>query len=85
MADNVKTAVSLHRELLERGEAVAKQMHVSRSRLFALALEEFVRRHENRQLVDRLNAAYSDGPDLSEQTLRKKVRRHHRRLLEGEW
>ena len=63
MATSIKTALSLPRELFEQGDALAGEMHVSRSRLFSLALEEFIRRHQNRKLLERINAAYSDGPD----------------------
>jgi metal-responsive CopG/Arc/MetJ family transcriptional regulator len=82
MVENIKTGISLRRELFEKGEAVASEMHVSRSRLFALALEEFIRRHENRKLLRRLNAAYSDGPDAAERALQGRMRRQHRRLVE---
>ena len=85
MVENVKTAVSLRRELFEQGEALAGRLRISRSRLFALALEEFVRRHENRQLLERLNAAYGGGADPEEAALRPARRRWHRRLVIGEW
>ena len=38
-------------------------MKVSRSRLFALALEDYIRRQQNREFVASLNAAYTDQPD----------------------
>ncbi len=81
MVENIKTGISLKRELFERGEAVASEMRVSRSRLFALALEEFIRRHENQKLLRSLNAAYGDGPDQAEKDLRARMRRQHRRLV----
>ncbi|HOG45206.1 MAG TPA: hypothetical protein PLJ35_10425 [Anaerolineae bacterium] len=82
---NVKTAVSIEEPLLERAEALAREMRVSRSRLFVLALEEYIRRRENRQLLDRINAAYEDGPDAIEQSLQRRMRRQHRQIVEGEW
>ena len=48
--EHVKTAISLHKTLFEQVEALAHEMHISRSRLFVLAVEEFIRRHENRRL-----------------------------------
>jgi metal-responsive CopG/Arc/MetJ family transcriptional regulator len=81
----VKTAISLHKALFEQVEALAHDMHVSRSRLFVLAVEEFIRRHENQQLLERLNAAYADAPDSAEQTLQHRMRRQHRHVVEGEW
>jgi metal-responsive CopG/Arc/MetJ family transcriptional regulator len=82
---NVKTAVSLQKSLFEQVEALAGEMKIPRSRVFALALEDFVRRHQNRQLLERINAAYTDTPDPAEGALRRRMRRHHRRIVEGEW
>jgi metal-responsive CopG/Arc/MetJ family transcriptional regulator len=82
---SVKTAISLQRPLFEQIEAIAHDMRVPRSRVFALALEDFVRRYENRQLVDKINAAYADAPDPSEQALLRSMQRQGRQILEDEW
>ena len=81
----IKTAVSLREDLFEQVEALANEMKISRSRLFALALEEFLRRHQNQQLLEQINAAYDEAPDPSEQALRRRMRRQHRQIVEGEW
>ena len=81
----VKTAISLEESLFERVETLAKELNISRSHLFALAAQEFVRRYENRRLLDAINAAYEDLPDPDEQALRQKMRVQHRQLVEGEW
>jgi hypothetical protein len=60
-------------------------MKISRSRLFALALEEFLQRYQSQQLLERINAAYDEAPDPSEQALRRRMRRQHRQIVEGEW
>jgi metal-responsive CopG/Arc/MetJ family transcriptional regulator len=82
---NVKTAVSLQKSLFEQLEALASQMKVSRSRLLALALEEFIRRRENQQLLEKINQAYEDVPEATEQMQLRKMRRRHREVVEGEW
>jgi hypothetical protein len=46
-------------------------------------LKERIRRQQNRALLTRINAAYADGPDLSEQKLRCKSKLLHRRILDG--
>ena len=74
---NVKTAISLPESLFEQAEVVACQMKVSRSRLMALALEVFIRRHQNRQLLEKINAAYEDDPDEEEQDLHRRLHRQH--------
>ncbi|MBI1792364.1 MAG: hypothetical protein HYR60_32985 [Acidobacteria bacterium] len=81
MALTIKTAVSVHRDLLVQGEALAQEMHISRSRLFALALEEFIRRHENQRLLDQINDACSpETPE--EKRVRRRMRRWHLRLAQ---
>ena len=82
---NVKTAISLQKSLFDQLETVARQMKVSRSRLLALALEEFIRRRENQQLLERINQAYEDQPDTEEGAHVRKMRRLHRAVVEGEW
>ena len=81
----VKTAVSLPESLFEQVEALAGELKIPRSRVFALAIADFVHRHQNRQLIERINAAYKDSPDPGEQALRRRMRRHHRQRVEGEW
>ena len=83
--DNVKTAISIQKPLFEQAQDLARKMNISRSRLFVLALEEYIRRQQNRELLEQINAAYADEPDSAEQTLRRKTRRLHRQLVEGEW
>ena len=85
MPQSIKTAVSLRRELFEQSEALASRMRVSHSRLVAMALEEFLRRRQNRELLDQINAAYEDQARPSERKLLARMRRQHRRLLEGDY
>jgi metal-responsive CopG/Arc/MetJ family transcriptional regulator len=82
---NIKTAISLQKSLFEQVETLAREMKVSRSRLFVLALEDYLRRYENLQLLERINQAYSDAPDATEQKRLRKIRRQHRKVVEGTW
>lgn len=82
--EHVKTAVSLDRKLYEQGEALASELKISRSRLFALALEEFIRQRRSRRLLEQINAAYQDAPDAAERALQRSMRGTHRRLVESD-
>ena len=82
---NVKTAISLQQSLFEQVDALAQEMQISRSRLFALAAEEFIQHHQNQKLLEAINDAYADLPDVGEQSLRHKMRQQHRQLVEGQW
>jgi metal-responsive CopG/Arc/MetJ family transcriptional regulator len=82
---NIKTAVSIEKSLFEQAENIAREMKMSRSRLFALALEDYVRRHQNEELLQHIDEAYQDEPDPDEQARLRKMSRKHRKLVEGEW
>lgn len=79
---SIKTAISLQGSLLEQVDALARELDVSRSRLFALAAEEFIQRYKNQELLEAINAAYDDFPDPEEQAVLRGMRRQHRRLME---
>ncbi len=82
---SIKTAISLQGSLLEQVDALARELDVSRSRLFVLAAEEFIQRHKNQELLEAINAAYDDSPDEDEQAVLQKMRHQHRRLVEKQW
>jgi len=82
---NVKTAISIQEPLFEQVDKLAREMHISRSHLFALAVEEYLRRATDRQLLEQIDAAYEDVLDAGEQEQRRRMRVQHRRLVEGAW
>ena len=82
---SIKTAISIREPLFEQVEALASELNVSRSRVFVLAMEEFIQRHKNRQLLEEINQAYDDLPNSTEQTYIRKMRHQHRKTVEGEW
>jgi len=83
--ESIKTAISIDKSLFAQANALARKLKVSRSRLFVLALKDFIREQENRELLEKINAVYADGPDESEKELRRKMRQSYRRLIEGQW
>src|SRR2546422_3780832 len=80
----VKTDISLSKTLLEEIETVAREMKISRSRLFVMAVKDFIRRYQNRRLVEQFNQAYQGGPDAEEQEWLERARQHYRLMLERE-
>ena len=81
---NIKTAISLHEKLFKQAESLAREMKLTRSGLFVHALEEFIRRRQNQQLLDRINQAYSDGADSAERIYLRKMRKRHRKSVEDQ-
>ena len=82
---SVKTAISIEKNLFDQAEIIAHTMKVSRSKLFVMALQDFIEHQKNKEMLAQINAAYSDEPDATEQTLRRKSRAQHRRIVEGNW
>ncbi|MCA9936318.1 MAG: hypothetical protein KC415_20435 [Anaerolineales bacterium] len=82
---NVKTAISLEKPLLEQVDEAAQELGIPRSHLFVLAVEEFLQRRENQQLLDAINAAYVDSPDPEEEARMAAMQRKQRELVEGSW
>ena len=82
---NIKTAISRQQHLFKQAESMAREMKLSRSGLFAVALEEFIKRHDNRQLLDKINLAHDDQQDDSDRKYLRKMSQRHRKLIEGEW
>jgi metal-responsive CopG/Arc/MetJ family transcriptional regulator len=64
----IKTAISLQVSLFEQIKDLARDLNVSRSQLVALALEEFVRRHQNQQLLESINRAYDSTASIADPT-----------------
>lgn len=59
---SVKTAISIQESLFRRVERMAKKLGVSRSRLFALAAEDFLTRHDAQDALRRLNEVHAEPP-----------------------
>jgi metal-responsive CopG/Arc/MetJ family transcriptional regulator len=85
MATTIKTAISIQKTLFEQAENLAAQLNISRSHLFGLAVESFIKNHQNQILLDEINQAYAEDPDPSEIVRIGKMRRKHRKLVENEW
>ena len=83
---NVKIAVSIEKPLFERAEKLAEQMRVSRSRLYALALEMFIQKRESQQILEQLNRVCGENPPTDEEKQLLEAMQHQQRYLaEGEW
>jgi metal-responsive CopG/Arc/MetJ family transcriptional regulator len=80
----VKTAISIDGDLLEETVNLAQEMDVPRSQVVSLALEEYIRRYRNKQLLAQINEAYSDGLDSEDIGTLEIIRSHQRKLGERE-
>ena len=55
----MKTAISLPDDLFRAGDALAKEMKLSRSALYARALERYIARQREDEITEQLNAVYA--------------------------
>jgi metal-responsive CopG/Arc/MetJ family transcriptional regulator len=53
-------------DLLKEADQTARALGLSRSRLFSLAVEDYLRHRRQEQLLDQLNQAYSNEPNSAE-------------------
>lgn len=78
----MKTAVSVPDSTFEHAERMARRLRISRSRLYSLALEEYIARHDPDAVTEAMDRV-CDGLDTSADSF---VRRAARRTLEDtEW
>ncbi len=82
---HIKTAISVNKPLFDEVEALAKEMEVSRSEIFARAAQEYIQHHKSQKIMEAINEAYGDVPDENEETLRKRMRRKQRKIVENQW
>ena len=61
----MKTAISIQDDIFEAAEETARELHISRSELYARAVREFVARHSRKNITGRLNQIYGDDGEAS--------------------
>ena len=82
---SIKTAISIEKPLFEQVDALAKELHISRSRFFMLAAQEFIQRYKSQKLLDAINDAYDDIPGPEEIELQRQMRSRHFKLVKDQW
>ena len=78
----MKTAISIPDDVFKSADSLAKEIGVSRSELYAIAVAEYLAKHRDRDVTERLDAVYADEPS----GLAPELRRAQGESLErGEW
>jgi metal-responsive CopG/Arc/MetJ family transcriptional regulator len=81
----MKTAISINDGLLREADETARLMKVSRSRLFALAVGEFLKRQRREEMLLRLNEVYANGVDPAEKRLVARIKHKLRPAVKERW
>lgn len=63
ITNGMKVAVSIPDDVFSQGEAIARRLSLSRSKLYARALEEFAKRHDPAALTAAYDAALEAAGD----------------------
>ena len=80
---NVKTAISIEKPIFEQMDILAKNLNVSRSRLFTMAAREFIERHNNLELLKLINEAYEDSSDAGPMV--SMMHSNHYKMVKDQW
>ena len=80
---NVKTAISIEKPIFEEMDILAKNLNVSRSRLFTMAAREFLQRHNNIELLKQINEAYEDSSET--EPMVTMMHSNHYKMVKDQW
>jgi metal-responsive CopG/Arc/MetJ family transcriptional regulator len=78
----MKTAISLPDEVFEEAEKLASRLKVSRSELYARALQDYVRQHAPDAVTEAYNLVFSEVDSHSDEFNRRAARAT---LKRAEW
>jgi metal-responsive CopG/Arc/MetJ family transcriptional regulator len=81
----MKTAISIDDGLLQEADETARQMGLSRSRLFALAVGDFLQRQRRERMLLQLNEVYANRVEPAEKRLLKGIKAKVRRVVKERW
>ena len=82
---SMKTAISIDDGLLRDADETARLMGLSRSRLFALAMGDYLERQRGEQMLHKLNEVYANGADAAEKRALKGIKGKVRRTVKERW
>ena len=80
----IKTTISIEKPIFDQVNDLAKNMNISRSRLFVIAAQEYIQRHTNIELLQAINEAYDDLPD-DDTKIVDKMRPRHLKMVRDQW
>jgi metal-responsive CopG/Arc/MetJ family transcriptional regulator len=67
----MKVALSIPDDLFSSAETLGRKLGVSRSRLYATALAEFLAKHRGRKTTERLDAVYASEDSHLDRRVRR--------------
>jgi metal-responsive CopG/Arc/MetJ family transcriptional regulator len=81
----MKTAISVEDQLLRDADKAAHEMGLSRSRIFSVAMEAYLRQRKQDEITEQLNRVYGGRPDPEERSITKRMKSKFRSTVEDRW
>src|SRR5258707_196118 len=82
---DMKTAISVDEHLLTEADRFARETGLSRSRLFSLALEAYLRCRRQEEMTDQLNRVYADESGQADTRTTKRMKAKFRSTVTEKW
>lgn len=73
----MKTAISIPDMIFNEVEKFAREHNYSRSEVFVIAIQDFLKKQESQRLLDALNEVYSEAESSEEKAMRKKSKKYY--------
>lgn len=73
----MKTAISIPDTIFNEVDKFAREHNYSRSEVFVIAIQDFLKKQESQRLLDALNEAYAEVESSEEKALRKKSKKYY--------
>ena len=80
----MKTAISIETHLLEEADRTAQKLGVSRSRLVAMALKDYLKQSRNREIVEQLNRIYGEPAGTERPSSKQRKAKFHS-IVKDSW
>lgn len=77
----MKTAISVPDHIFEEVDKLARENKTSRSQIFCIAVEEYLKKIKARKLLDALNSVYAEEEIGEEKLLRAKTKVYYERKV----
>ncbi len=78
----INTNIFIKDSLYNEIYTLTEEMSISQEELFVIAIENYLQRRKNQNLLHSINDAYADGLDASEEVMLEQIRRHQQQLFD---
>jgi metal-responsive CopG/Arc/MetJ family transcriptional regulator len=80
----MKTAISMEDDLLAEADRMARRIGISRSRFLSLAVRDYLTRHRQQEMTERLNEIYRHN-NAEDARLTERMKAKFRQAVKDRW